>query len=92
MTKGIDFYITLWYTYYIGIVIQFFNPNLTLLGQPTRGIMHPDNHTDSYLFGYADALDGALNLAAFTTSKDYQQGYGDAVHDTAFTVIDEDTF
>jgi hypothetical protein len=57
--------------------------------------MNPLTHTtptDAYLFGYADALDGALNLAAFTTSKDYQQGYGDAVHDTAFTMLDEDTF
>ena len=52
----------------------------------------PSTQTDAYLHGYADALDGALNLAAFTESKDYQQGYGDALHDTAFTIIDGDTF
>ena len=54
--------------------------------------MNPITPNDAYLFGYADALDDALNLAAFTQSKDYQQGYADAVHDTAFTVIDEETF
>lgn len=54
--------------------------------------MHPDNHTDAYLYGYADAINDDLNLAALTQSKDYQQGYTDALHDTAFTIIDEDTF
>jgi hypothetical protein len=54
--------------------------------------MNPITPNDAYLFGYADALDDALNLAAFTQSKDYQQGYADAVHDTAFTIIDEETF
>ena len=72
--------------------IPIFPQNLTLLGSPERHYMNHITPTDAYLFGYADALDDALNLAAFTTSKEYQQGYADAVHDTAFTMLDEDTF
>jgi len=66
-----------------------------MLENPERHTMHPTNPvtpTDAYLYGYADAINDDLNLAAFTQSKDYQQGYTDAVHDTAFTMIDEDTF
>ena len=48
-------------------------------------------HTDAYLFGYADAIDNTINLQAFTKSKDYQQGYEDALHDCTFTVLTNDT-
>ena len=54
--------------------------------------MKPDTHSDSYLYGYADAIDNAMNLQAFTKDKEYQQGYIDALHDTEFTHLQEDTF
>jgi hypothetical protein len=54
--------------------------------------MKPDTHSDAYLYGYADAINNDMNLQAFTKSKEYQQGYTDALHDTAFTVIDGETF
>ena len=49
-------------------------------------------YTDAYLYGYADAVDNAMNLSAFTKSKEYQQGYIDALHDTEFSFVDGDTF
>jgi hypothetical protein len=49
-------------------------------------------HSDAYLYGYADALDDALNLAAFTKDKEYQKGYIDALHDSEFSFVDNDTF
>jgi hypothetical protein len=54
--------------------------------------MKPDTHTDEYLYGYADAIDNAMNLQAFTKSKEYQKGYIDALHDTEFSHLQEDTF
>lgn len=53
---------------------------------------HSPTHSDEYLFGYADAINDDLNLAAFTQSKDYQRGYADAVHDTDGLGLDLDTF
>lgn len=51
---------------------------------------NPSTCTDAYLFGYADAIDDTINLQAFTHSKDYQQGYEDALHDCTFTILTED--
>ena len=53
---------------------------------------HSPTHSDEYLFGYADAINDELNLAALTQSKDYQRGYADAVHDTDGLGLDLDTF
>ena len=54
--------------------------------------MNPDNHTDAYLYGYADAINNDMNVAAFTQDKQYQQGYVDALHDTKFSHLEQDTF
>jgi len=54
--------------------------------------MKPDTHSDAYLYGYADAIDNAMNLAAFTKDKEYQQGYIDALHDSEFSFVNDDTF
>ena len=51
-------------------------------------------HSDNYIYGYADAVNEQINLAAYDRSNDYQQGYEDALHDCNFTqtYIDHDTF
>jgi hypothetical protein len=49
-------------------------------------------YTDAYLFGYADAINNDMNVQAFSKDKEYQQGYCDALHDTEFTHLQEDTF
>lgn len=54
--------------------------------------MNPDNHTDAYLYGYADAINNDMNVRAFSKDKEYQQGYIDALHDTEFSFVNEDTF
>ena len=54
--------------------------------------MKPDTHSDAYLYGYADAINNDMNLQAFTKSKEYQKGYIDALHDTEFSHLQEDTF
>jgi len=96
MTKGIDFYITLWYTYYIGTVIQFFNPNLTLLGS------HGDTMNDYYKYsisqhfisaianddrtGLDDDEEQALN--EFLASLPTAEGTWDFEDDASFTWCD----
>jgi len=49
-------------------------------------------YTDHYVYGYADALNEQINLAAYDQSNDYHQGYEDALHDCSFTYTDHDTF
>ena len=54
--------------------------------------MNPDNHTDAYLYGYADAINNDMNVQAFSKDKEYQQGYIDALHDSEFSFVNDDTF